>query len=207
MIHFIPILVISTTSLKRFGYSLVVPFCMLLAGCDSQSSTPVDISTYQSFADDDESDKSVDPSTESIDSKELSDEMTSEEGESLMAAARPTDDERKRRSPMIAEQNPNSALQATLIGDYVGAWPCSFCDGTSVTLNLFADGSVVKTSVYKNPESPKKPLIESGIYRQDNKLITIVYDEKYIESYEVQDNHLVMMSDGAPKIDYTLSRQ
>lgn len=207
MIHFVPISAVSTISFKRFGCLLLLPFFMLLSGCDSQSSAPIDTSTNQSMTDNKDLDDNVNGSSENSDSEDLSDEMSNEEGQSLIAAARPTDNEQKRRSPMIAEQNPNSALQATLIGDYVGVWPCSSCDGISITLNLFADGSVVKTSVYRNPEFPRTPSIESGIYRQDNKLITIVYDEKYIESYEVQDNHLVMMSDGSPRIDYTLSRQ
>ena len=109
---------------------------------------------------------------------------------------------------MISESNNDSALQATLMGDYGGMVPCSSCDNIDVTLNLFADGSVLKTSIYNSPETPRSPLFESGIYRQDNDTITIVYESKNIETYHIQDNHLVMIDEyKKPDNDYTLSRK
>lgn len=129
-------------------------------------------------------------------------------GQSLIAAAKIGDNAQSRRTPMISGNSTDSALQATLIGDYVGMMPCPSCDGIAVTLNLFSDGSVLKTNIYMNPEAPQAPLIESGIYRQDNTTITIVYEDKDIETYDIQDNHLVMMAaDETPDADYTLSRE
>ena len=204
----------STTSLKRVGCLSLLAFCILLVGCDSKSSATSmasNASTNQSGTDSaalNDSNYDANETSETDEGGDLADSINSaDEGESLIAAASPTNSTQKPRSPMVAEQHPGSALQATLIGDYVGMLPCSFCDSTAVILNLFADGSVTKTSIYKNPEFPKEPLVESGVYRQDNKMITIVYDQKNIESYQVQDSHLLMMSDGIPKVDYVLSRQ
>ncbi|WP_227679561.1 copper resistance protein NlpE N-terminal domain-containing protein [Psychrobacter sp. Pi2-51] len=129
-------------------------------------------------------------------------------GQSLISAAQPTDDTHARSVPMISESNNDSALQATLMGDYGGMVPCSSCDNIDITLNLFADGSVLKKSLYNNAEPPRQPLLESGIYRQDNDTITIVYESKNIETYHIQDNHLVMIDEyKKPDNDYTLSRK
>lgn len=201
----------STTSLKRVGCLSLLAFCILLVGCDGKTSMTNNASTTQSGTDSaalNDSNYDANETSGTDEGGDLADSINSDnEGESLIAAASPTNEAQKHRSPMVAEQHPDSALQATLIGDYVGMLPCSFCDSTTVILNLFADGSVTKTSIYKNPESPKDSLVESGVYRQDNKMITIVYDQKNIESYQVQDSHLLMMSDGIPNVDYVLSRQ
>lgn len=128
--------------------------------------------------------------------------------QSLIDAAQTNDDAYTRRSPMISEPNNNSALQATLMGDYGGMVPCASCDSIDITLNLFADGSVLKTSFYNNAEPPRQPLLESGIYRQDNDTITIVYESKKIETYHIQNNHLVMLDEHKNlDDDYTLSRK
>ena len=51
-------------------------------------------------------------------------------------------------------------------------------------------------------------MTESGIYRQDNNVITIVYERKNIETYQIQDNHLIMMDEYKnPDEDYALARQ
>ena len=181
--------------IRRF-WRLLLPLscCALLFGCDSYSSSAESNNSATSQA----SDKvAIEPTN-----------TTEEEGQSLIAAAKSDDNTMTRRSPMIAEGRTENTLQATLIGDYMGILPCSFCTGTAVTLNLFADSSVLKTSIYENPESPKVPLVESGVYRQDNNRITVVYDDKNIESYDIQDNHLVMIDENKePDADYTLSRK
>lgn len=47
-------------------------------------------------------------------------------------------------------------------------------------------------------------LFEPGVYRQDNDMITIVYEDKNIEAYHIQDNHLVLMDEHKkPNNDYT----
>ena len=184
---------------------LAVPICLLLLGCDSSSSTtnkgigvkvaPVD--NTENSAQQDAADAAQDNSLEQADTSQ-----------SLIDAAQTNDDAHTRRSPMISEPNNNSALQATLMGDYGGMVPCSSCDNIDITLNLFADGSVLKTSLYNNAEPPRQSLLESGIYRQDNDTITIVYESKKIETYDIQDNHLVMIDEHKnPDDDYTLSRK
>nr|WP_243453238.1 copper resistance protein NlpE N-terminal domain-containing protein [Psychrobacter coccoides] len=86
--------------------------------------------------------------------------------------------------------------------------PCSFCDSISVTLNLLPDGSVIKTNIYENPETPRVPLVEHGLYRQDNDVITVVYDNQDIEGYSIQNSHLIMIDDDKqPITDYTLARK
>lgn len=130
------------------------------------------------------------------------------EGQSLIAAAQSTNDLHTRQSLLNSESPSNSTLQATLMGDYGGMVPCQSCANIDVTLNLFADGSVLKTSIYNQPEKPQAPLIESGIYRQDNNTITIVYEAKNIETYHIQDNHLILMDeDKKSNNDYILSRK
>ena len=208
---YLPLFLDILTHMRRFHRLLLtLPFCVLLISCDSYSASPI------SNTDGDKieiakqaliSDRNIGENERRAEEQSVSTADYSEySGESLMNAANSTD--KTRRAPMFSESNDDSMLQATLIGDYVGMLPCSFCDGIALTLNLFADGSVLKTSIYKNPKSPKVPLIESGIYRQDSDTITIVYTDKHIEIYNIQDNHLVMLdNDKTPDPDYTLSPQ
>ena len=204
----------SSCRVGRLGLVLPLSFCVLLIGCDAQSSSSPALngsvnsknasdSMMQSLTSEDTSAPS-EASTANVDESIESED----EGQSLIAIARTDDSNRARRAPMISAQNTDSTLQATLIGDYTGMLPCSFCDGISLTLNLFSDGSVLKTSVYQNPESPRLPLTESGVYRQDDNRIIVVYGDKSLESYRIQGNHLIMMNkDKVPDADYTLSRK
>lgn len=179
---------------------LSVSLCLLVLGCNSQSASttnPEDKTTPDSEV------AHITATAENTTTAPKDDE-----GTSLIDAAKNNQGSRKRSSPMIAEKRPNSALQATLIGDYMGMLPCSTCDGITLTLNLRADGTVEKTSVYSNSKTSQPPLIESGIYRQDNNIITVVYDEENIETYAIQDNHLVRLDvNKRPDADYTLSRK
>ena len=191
----------------RSTLKLLLPlsFCALLAGCDSHSSTPstdkrMMIASKQSDA--------IAAEQETIDPTSDSDGTSSEEDESLISTAKSDRKSSVDRSSSDATTINDSQMQATLIGDYKGVMPCSFCSSTEVLLNLFADGSVVKTSIYDNPKEPTDSLIENGIYRQDDDKITIVYDDQRIESYIIQNNHLVLLDDNnIADDDYTLSRQ
>jgi hypothetical protein len=191
----------------RSTLKLLLPlsFCALLAGCDSHSSTPstdkrMMIASKQSDA--------IAAEQETIDPNSNSDGTSSEEDESLISTAKSDRKSSIDRSSSDATTTNDSQMQATLIGDYKGVMPCSFCSSTEVLLNLFADGSVVKTSIYDNPKEPTDSLIENGIYRQDDDKITIVYDDQRIESYIIQNNHLVLLDDSdIADDDYTLSRQ
>lgn len=214
MIHFAPTYSTMLTVAKSFGCSLLVlPFFAVLIGCDSASSNDnKDMTTKVALTDTLENSDSQnlaqnlqgDSSLQSNDS-----ELGSVEGLSLIAATRASSDTYSSQSLMGAEaRSSSSTLQATLMGDYGGIVPCVSCGSIDVTLNLFADGSVSKTSIYNNPESPRAPLLESGIYRQDNDTITIVYEEKKIETYHIQDNHLILMDEEKnPNNDYILSRK
>ena len=191
----------------RSTLKLLLPlsFCALLAGCDSHSSTPstdkrMMIASKQSDA--------IAAEQETIDPNSNSDGTSSEEDESLISTAKSDRKSSVDRPSSDATTINDSQMQATLIGDYKGVMPCSFCSSTEVLLNLFADGSVVKTSIYDNPKEPTDSLIENGIYRQDDDKITIVYDDQRIESYIIQNNHLVLLDDNnIADDDYTLSRQ
>jgi len=209
MIYLAPICSTTLAIVKRWRPSLlVVPLCMLLVGCDSASSnTEKDmVSTFattnsepqgasQSFQDDNAESATNDESSEMA------------EGQSLIAAAQSNKDTYA-DSSMERSEAKSSMLQATLMGDYGGMVSCIDCDSIDVTLNLFADGSVLKASYYHNPEKPKTPLLESGIYRQDNDKITIVYEGKNIETYHIQDNHLIRIDEHDNlEDDYTLSRK
>lgn len=206
---------ITTVNVKRFGrLFLVLPFSILLLGCDSPSSTvPAASNNAQNSSV--KSVQNVDSQAaalafrEAHNSADDSDEESDlDQGQSLIAAARSDDNAHARRTQMFSGARNNSTLQATLMGDYGGILPCDFCDNIDITLNLFANGSVTKTSIYSNPESPKLPIVESGIYRQDGNTITIVYENKTIESYRIQDNHLIMIGENQqPDADHTLSRK
>lgn len=210
MIYFAPVCSITLTAIRRYGrFLLALPFCVVLISCDNASSNtdqgmineviPVDGSASPDFA------NSL--SDNNDDSLESDDEQDVVEGQSLIAAAQ-LSNESNAYQTLTDSKSHSSALQATLMGDYGGMVPCSSCDNIDVTLNLFADGSVLKTSIYNNPETPRSPLLESGIYRQDNNKITIVYQQKQIETYSIQDNHLVLMDENkSPNNDYTLSRK
>lgn len=175
-----------------------------VTGCDSQSATfsviepeKQDVKVETAAVASSDSPKVVESFT---DTAEAEPDMG---GQSLLAAAKIDDTDLD--APV---QNSDNTLHATLIGDYEGMVPCSFCKGTTVTLNLFSDGSVIKTSVFEAPESPKAPETLSGVYRQDNDKIIIVYEDKAIESFAIQDNHLLMLDKNKqPDADYMLSRK
>ncbi|WP_201589007.1 copper resistance protein NlpE N-terminal domain-containing protein [Psychrobacter fozii] len=210
MIYFAPVCSITLTVIRRYSrFLLALPFCVVLISCDNASSNtdqgmvneviPVDGSASPDFA------NSL--SDNNDDSLESDDEQDVVEGQSLIAAAQLSNESNAYQIQTDSKSH-SSALQATLMGDYGGMVPCSSCDNIDVTLNLFADGSVLKTSIYNSPETPRSPLLESGIYRQDNNKITIVYQQKQIEIYSIQDNHLVLMDENkSPNNDYTLSRK
>lgn len=184
---------------------LAVPVCLLLASCDSASSSTNNEMT-QSAAINNAGVQNDEAAGLNNKAKDLADKTDNEEGQSLIAAANPNDNTHS--APMISASSSDSTLQATLMGDYGGMVPCASCDNIDITLNLFADGSVLKTSVFHNAEPAQPPLLESGVYRQDSDMITIVYEKKNIETYQIKDNHLVMMDeDKTPDNDYTLSRK
>ena len=210
MIYSVPICSSTLTILKRGGHCLLVlPLCVLLVGCDSTSSNHDKGVTTKIAPIDYVEDNSSQVAAENlVESNLLSADSKLDivaEGQSLIAAAQSSND--VHQSLAYSKLN-DSALQATLMGDYGGMVPCNSCDSTDITLNLFADGSVLKTSIYNNPKTPRVPLIESGVYRQDNDTITIVYEDKNIEAYHIQDNNLVLMDEYKnPNNDYTLSRK
>ena len=210
MIYSVPICSSTLTILKRSGHCLLaLPLCVLLIGCDSTSSNHDKGVTTKIAPIDYVEDNSSQVAAENlVESNLLSADSKLDivaEGQSLIAAAQSSND--VHQSLAYSKLN-DSALQATLMGDYGGMVPCNSCDSTDITLNLFADGSVLKTSIYNNPKTPRVPLIESGVYRQDNDTITIVYEDKNIEPYHIQDNHLVLMDEYKnPNNDYTLSRK
>ena len=184
---------------------LAVSVCLPLLGCSNQAAP-------NASADNDLAGEQV------VSEKQLSSDMTTahaaaidggeeDEGASLMDSAKTGDSEKKQRSPMIAEKRADSALQATLIGNYTGVIPCATCDELTLTLNLYSDGTVKQTSVYENSEIALPPLIEMGVYRQDNDMITVVYDQENIDNYRIQGNHLIMLDANKQSLtDYTLSR-
>ncbi|WP_201578164.1 copper resistance protein NlpE N-terminal domain-containing protein [Psychrobacter okhotskensis] len=209
MIYLTSIFSTSSNIIRRARRPLLaVPICLLLIGCDSSSSTTnKSISTKVAPVDNTEN-AALQDAAQDNQQTDTDISANADTGQSLINAAQPDDDTHTRHSPMISEPNNNSALQATLMGDYGGMVPCASCDNIDITLNLFADGSVLKTSLYNSAEPPRQPLLESGIYRQDNDTITIVYESKHIETYHIQDNHLVMMDEYKnPNGDYTLSRR
>jgi len=212
MTYFAPICAPTSTVVRRFSRSLLmVPLCIFLIGCDSASSSDnKEILTEVASAD-----ALPDATVQNLagnlqDSSGTQPDADSDiiaEGQSLIAAAQSTNDLHARQS-LSNSESPSSTLQATLMGDYGGMVPCKTCANIDVTLNLFADGSVLKTSIYNQPETPQAPLVESGIYRQDNNTITIVYEAKNIEIYHIQDNHLILMDeDKKSNNDYILSRK
>ena len=212
MTYFAPICAPTSTVVRRFSRSLLmVPLCVFLIGCDSASSSDnKEILTEVASAD-----ALPDATVQNLagnlqDSSGTQPDADSDviaEGQSLIAAAQSTNDLHARQS-LSNSESPSSTLQATLMGDYGGMVPCKSCANIDVTLNLFADGSVLKTSIYNQPETPQAPLVESGIYRQDNNTITIVYEAKNIETYHIQDNHLILMDDDKKSNnDYILSRK
>ncbi len=212
MTYFAPICAPTSTVVRRFSRSLLmVPLCIFLIGCDSASSSDnKEILTEVASAD-----ALPDATVQNLagnlqDSSGTQPDADSDviaEGQSLIAAAQSTNDLHARQS-LSNSESPSSTLQATLMGDYGGMVPCKSCANIDVTLNLFADGSVLKTSIYNQPEKPQAPLVESGIYRQDNNTITIVYEAKNIETYHIQDNHLILMDeDKKSNNDYILSRK
>ncbi len=197
-----------------FALKLLLPLslCALLSACDSHSSSPTTDKNMIAAMNNSDEHNRTDSEQENVEIELISDDASEPQANSLMATAKsdrqPTASDALKSSELAADNK----MQATLIGDYTGIIPCSFCDSTQVLINLFADGSVIKTSVYDNPNKPTASLTENGVYRQDhgtdNDTITIVYDDQRIESYIIQNNHLVLLDDNdIADDDYTLSRQ
>lgn len=214
MVHTAPILFSAKMVTTRCGRLLLsIPLCVVLFGCESSSPISTSETTTQPSTENRQApltknDQTTPPTDNDEPITQPINEKTEDAGQSLMAAAKSDDSSRARAAPMISEQPDSNALQATLIGDYMGMLPCATCDSIAVTLNLFSDGSVLKTSIYNDADSPQAPIIESGIYRQDDDTITIAYDKNHLEIYHIQDNHLVMMDkENAPNTDHILSRQ
>lgn len=197
---------VTTKDSPHLSLKILIPIslCALLLGCDSHSSSPsTSIDKSMLAATNSENSTNKNPE-KAIEDQNL--ESVEAKGESLIMAAKSDKKSSSSHSLSDSSSTPTSQMQATLIGDYVGVMPCSFCDSTQVLLNLFSDGLAVKTSVYNNPKQPRAALTENGIYRQDNDTITIVYDDQRIESYLIQNNHLVFLDDNkVADSDYTLS--
>ncbi len=176
---------------------------MVVSGCDSQSAT---FSVIEPAKQDSQVESAA-PSESPKEVKSANDTAEIEPdtgGQSLLAAAKIDDTD----LAAINNKNNDNTLHATLIGDYEGVVPCSFCESTTVTLNLLSDGSVTKISIFEAPEMPKEPTVQSGVYRQDDNKIIIVYEDKALESFEIQDNHLLMLDENKqPDADYILSRK
>lgn len=206
MITFSPISSSAIMTISRCVRPLLaLPVCLLLMSCDSASSstnkttqgTPINSLQQTDLQNAQFQDSNA---------NDVVNEVSHEEGQPLIAATNLADS--TRRVPMISGSNNGSMLQATLMGDYGGIVPCDSCDNITVTLNLFSDGSVLKTSLFNHAEPARAPLLESGVYRQDDDMITIVYERQNIETYHIKDNLLIMMdADKNPDDDYTLSRK
>ena len=196
----LPLISISNSK-KNYGQLLLsFVFGIMLLGCDTQP-TATNNADKQTVLD-----STVVPAT-SVETSSVTVTADEDQGTSLMDAAKEDKAGEKTSSPMIAEKRDDSTLQATLIGEYTGMLSCKNCDGTAWTLNLHSDGTVTKTSVYTT-QTFQPSLVESGVYRQDDDIITIVYDEENIETYGIQDNHLVKLdAHKKPDADYTLSRR
>lgn len=214
MMYFASTCSTTLTVIKRYSRSLLaISICITLIGCDNAAPNDhKDLATQVTPIDSAVSSNSENTKNNLQDNDDRlfsGDDESNEvvEGQSLIAAAQPRNEALTSGSQTNDEARSN-ILQATLMGDYGGMVPCASCDSVDITLNLFADGSVLKTSIYNNPDTPHAPLSESGIYRQDNNNITIVYEDKNIETYHIQDNHLILINkDKSPNNDYTLSRK
>ncbi len=221
MTYFAPNRVSTPTVVRRFSGCLlfcrsllIVPLCMLLISCDSALSNDNQKVHAEIAPANAQPDADLQNLADNLqDSSNVQSNADSEidavaEGQSLIAAAQSTNDLHTRQALSNSEAPSSSTLQATLMGDYGGMVPCQSCANIDVTLNLFADGSVLKTSIYHQSEKPQAPLVESGIYRQDDNTITIVYEAKNIETYDIQDNHLILMDEHKnPDNDHVLSRK
>ncbi len=209
MIYFSTRLYISNAICRHSSVTkilLSLSFCALLLGCDGHSSaSSAEKKMIESSSG---SSKSIESKPNLEESEPSANSTSNPESKSLISAAKSDSNTPSSDEFLDAESINDSKMQATLIGDYSGIMACATCDSTQVILNLFADGTVVKTSLYDNPQIPKDSLIENGIYRQDDDTIIVAYDDQHIESYLIQNNHLVLLD--ANKIadtTYTLSRR
>lgn len=210
MIFFAPVGSTTLTVIKRVGRPLLaLPFCVLLISCDSASSNTDNNGMRAKVTSTENIEQFLNNSQDNNNRQSNTGNETDKvaQGQSLIAAAQSRHDTNAPSSLVDAELHSNT-LQATLMGDYIGTVTCPSCDSINIALNLFSDGSVLKTSIYNNPKEPQPPLLESGIYRQDDDKITIVYADKHIETYQIQGSHLVLIGeDKTLNDDYTLSRK
>ncbi|MBB3106497.1 hypothetical protein FHS24_000998 [Psychrobacter luti] len=185
---------------------LALPVCLLLISCDSASSSTNNKTTQGAPINGSQQAEMPDVESQKSSANNVVNETGTEEGQPVIAAPNLTDS--TRRVPMISASNNESTLQATLMGDYGGIVPCDSCANIDITLNLFSDGSVLKTSIFNHAEPARAPLLESGVYRQDDDMITIVYERKNIETYRIKDNLLIKLdADKNLDDDYSLARK
>ncbi len=207
MINFWSISFSAVTAIRRCMRPLLaLPVCLLLISCDSASSSTNNKTTQGAPIKGLQQAEMPDVESQKSSANNVVNETSNEEGQPVIAATNLTDS--TRRVPMISASNNESTLQATLMGDYGGIVPCDSCANIDITLNLFSDGSVLKTSVFNHAESARAPLLESGVYRQDDDMITIVYERKNIETYHIKDNLLIKLdADKNLDDDYSLARK
>jgi len=189
--------------------SLLISACLLLSGCDSQSANSSVRAQVSKSADVEVAPQSQHEALAFSEqaSSEAANEADEFAGRPLLASAQSEEIEQLPDAYQVDSAESSYSLGATLIGDYSGTVPCRNCERVDVTLNLFSDGSVAKTSVYQNEADKPQSVTQSGIYRQDEHVITIVYDDQDLESYSIDGNYLVQLNaNDLPNDDYTLSR-
>ena len=209
MIHITALSVCRSRHRHVFPLSVLIGACFLMSGCDSQSANSSVRSQVAKSVDSQESELSQ-PDDLALDeqaSLDVADATTEVSGRSLLASAQTDTLTSALNTPKAQLLEDSDSLEATLIGDYGGTMPCANCERVDVTLNLFSDGSVAKTSVYQTSEDKPQSITLSGIYRQDADTITIVYEDQALESYDIEGNYLVRLNaDDQPDDNYTLSR-
>lgn len=209
MIHITAFSTRRSRSIRILPLSALLISVCLLSGCDSQSANSSVRAQVSKSAD-------VEAVAQSQHEALAFSEQTSSEaaseadeiaGRPLLASAQSDESEPLPNEYQVDNADSNYSLGATLIGDYGGTVPCRNCERVDVTLNLFSDGSVAKTSVYQTEDDKPQSVTQSGIYRQDEHVITIVYDDQDLESYNIDGNYLVQLNaNDLPNDDYTLSR-
>ncbi|WP_343778610.1 copper resistance protein NlpE N-terminal domain-containing protein [Psychrobacter aestuarii] len=193
---------------RLLSLSIAASMCLALVGCDSQSANApiqpkaaVNADSQLYAKPDGNPSQLAEPSMQDAAIDADSDDTG---GRPLLASAQSDTDVDTATNNKDKEAY---SLEATLIGDYGGTVPCGDCERIDVTLNLFSDGSVAKTSVYQHQTDKPQSTTQSGIYRQDERTITIVYENQELDSYHIDGNYLVRLNDDdQPDDDYTLSR-
>lgn len=104
----------------------------------------------------------------------------------------------KSSSPMIADYDTQTDMQATIIGEFSGKMRCTDCPYNKIYLQLNTDGTAEKILFHTAQTDMSTYQTLKGTYTQKKSIIKIKFDENPLlikeELYRLEDHYLVQLT-------------